>query len=119
MKFKLTDYPNVNYSLLERRMFEALPQTKGSRITVKELVRQRQRSGQWNALHPRNIVCTIMSRLAAKVAANKERFVVKAERGLSKNGKRGEVSYWLEPKKPSKATRPSSRVGSIRSTLFD
>ena len=113
MKFKLADFPKRQYSLLERQVFGYMLQS-GEKVTHKDLILLRRKAGKWTVKHPHNIICTVMSRLKDKVKSNKEPFVIKSERDMSKRG--GEASYWIEPKPP---TSPSTHVGSIKSALFD
>jgi hypothetical protein len=111
--FKLTEFPPVvRYSLLERQIFEMLPQD-GSAIGNKELVRKRRKAGPWDVAHPVGIIWAIMDRLIKKIARNKEPFVIE------RNTLRGEVSYSIKRKAKAKPTRPSSHAGTIRTSLLD
>jgi hypothetical protein len=106
---ELSTEPLRKYNQLERKLFAAIPQD-GGRVNLKQLIFVRlKHNPEWDVKHPRNILSTIMIRLAQKIADNDEPFKLCRE-GV----RREQVWYWLEPK----GTRRSSPAGSIKSLLF-
>lgn len=102
MSIALTKFPKVQYSVMERYLFEVMPKD-GRRFTSAHIAKKRDEHSNWNVVHPLNIITMTMSRLIEKVQTNNENFKI------MKDGKRPDhhmVEFWVESlEKPAKKKR--------------
>jgi hypothetical protein len=94
-EFKLSDFPKRQYSMLEYRLFDAMPKD-GTTFGSADLAAARNEMGKWDINNPLNVVTVTMNRLIKKVQLNREDFRI-----MKKGRYRGhpESEYWVTPVK--------------------
>lgn len=93
-QLKLKDFPKSRYSMMEYRMFEAMPKD-GTKVTSADIAATREAMGKWDVENPLGIINVTMDRLAKKVQVNREPFRIKK---LPKKVGNPTVKYWVERK---------------------
>lgn len=105
MRFELTKFPSIRYTMMENHLFDMLPQAgrrDERKVTSADLVAQRQALGDWNVANPRKNITTTMQRLLEKIDDNGEPFrIAKAEKEEGHHT----VEYWLEEREPVRTKR--------------
>lgn len=92
-KIKLTEFPRRRYTMLEYRLFDALPKN-GEKVSSADIADAREELGNWKIKYKQNTITVTMNRLMEKVKDNREPFRIK------KDGKRTGhhiIEYWVEP----------------------
>lgn len=114
--YALTEFPvdGKRYSLLQYRLFEALPKD-GRKVGTKELVLARMDLGPWDVKHPRNVISAVMDKLIDKVEINNEAFII--HRSKTEGSNKRDVLYWITPRRHRESSR--AKAAAAASSLLD
>ena len=105
MKFELTKFPAIRYTMMENHLFDMLPKDgrrEDRKVDSAYIVERRQKLGDWDVVNPRKNITTVMQRLLEKIDANEEPFrIAKADKTTGHHT----VEYWLEERPPVRKKR--------------
>jgi hypothetical protein len=104
MRFELTRFPPIRYTMLESHLFDKLPKN-GRKFGSDDVVKMREGMGEWDVKFPLKNATVTMQRLMDKIDDNEEPFrIVKA----GKEAGHHKVEYWLEARTPVRKKRKAN-----------
>ena len=104
MRFELTKFPPIRYTMLENHLFDKLPKN-GKRFDSNDVVKMREAMGEWDVKFPLKNATVTMQRLLEKIDNNGEPFRIAKD---DKAPGHHRVEYWVEARAPVRKKRKAN-----------